>query len=87
MIAAVAQDAADGQAVGAGHEHVEHDRVGGQLVDAEQRVVAVDRGVHVVSLEPQCAFDRLAYVRIVLDDEDASLFPTGGHTRKPVTTR
>ena len=36
-----------------------------------ERVVAVDGGVHVVSLEPQGAFDRFADVRVVLDDQHA----------------
>ena len=75
VIAPVAQDPADRQPVGPGHEHVEHDGVGRELVDPQQRVVAVDRGVHVVALEPQRALDRLADVRVVLDDEHAALLP------------
>ena len=80
VVAAVAQDATDGQPVGAWHQHVEHDHVGRQVVDAEQRVVAVDGGVHVVAFEPKRALDRLAHVRVVFDDEDAVGFATAcGH--------
>ena len=48
--------------------------VGPELVDAQQRVVAVDRRVHVVALEPQRPRHGVADVRVVLDDEDAAVF-------------
>ena len=55
----------------AGHEHVEHDHVGRDRLDRHERLVAVDRGVHVVALEAQRPHEGVADALVVLGHEDA----------------
>ncbi len=79
MVTPVAQDAADREPVGAGHQHVEHDDVGSELVDAEQPVVPVHRGLYVVALEAQRSRHGIAHMLVVLDDQDAAVFHVREH--------
>src|SRR5262249_1127872 len=66
-----AETPADLEAVEAGHEHVEHDRVDRSLPEPLQGVDAVDRSGDAVPLELERSLDRLADVRLVVDHEDA----------------
>lgn len=62
-----------GQAVHAGHEHVEDDEVGPVRGGLVEGVETVDGEFGPVALEGEAALQRLAYGRFVVDDQDALL--------------
>ena len=72
VVAARAEAPAHFEPVGARHQHVEDDRIGRDVLDLEQRIVAVDRGVHVVALVAKRARDGFAHALVVFYDEEPS---------------
>ncbi len=73
-VAAVAQPAADLEAVDVGHRDVEDHGVVGRAGELLERFAPVDRLRHFVALERQRARQRALHGRLVVDDQYARLF-------------